>query len=148
MKLMRTTAPRKPGRHAVPATWPTSAPAGRWPDVSKKIYVAVDVTTDSHVMLEHNPTPWTSWDVTVSPLVELYPFKVRQFDSLVNAAHAVADAVDSFQDYDAPDAEGVLASIANHFDDPDKIYVMSEEPDGGGIFLVNEYEWDDHEEED
>lgn len=113
--------------------------------MSKKIYVAIDVTTDSHVMLERNPTPGISWGVTVSPLVELYPFRFRRFDSLVDAAHAVADAVESFQDDDAPDAEEALTSIANHFDDPDRIYVMSEEPDGGGIFLVNEYEWDEEE---
>lgn len=112
--------------------------------MSEMIYSAVDVTTDSYVSLHRNVTPWTSWDVNISPLTSVFGGKTTQFDSLIDAAHAVANAVELFEDGDAPDAEQVLTDIAAHFDD-DKIYLGYEEPDGGGVFLINEYEWDEED---
>ena len=111
--------------------------------MAKVIYQASDLTTDQHVILVHAPNAFSTWCVTISPLSDSFPSSVISYDSLINAAHAVADAVDNFQDEGTPDSEEVLTTIANYFNDPDKIYVQSEEPDGGGIFLVNEYEWDE-----
>lgn len=105
------------------------------------IYNALDVTTDSYVTLERNPTPWTSWDVTISPLTGILPRTSRQFDSLIDAAAYVAGLVGQFEDDDRPSAEDVISGIAGHFND-EKIYVGWDEDD---VFLVNEHEWDEED---
>lgn len=107
--------------------------------MTTQIYRAYDVTTDTLVTLEHAPNAWTSWNViTWGP----GHTGTQRYDSLSDAANAVVDLTDCFEDVDAPDPEQVLTEIVDHFGEPDKIYIMSEEPDGGGIFLVNDYECD------
>lgn len=105
-----------------------------------QVYRYCDATTDTSVTLERNVTPWTSWDVRLSNGSGL---RTLQYDSLIDAASDVAALVIVIgRDDDAPGAERALEDIAAHFDDP-KIYVGYDEGDGGGVYLINEYEWDE-----
>lgn len=105
------------------------------------IYSAIDLSTDMHVTLESTPTPWISWTVTASSATKILPPKAVGYDSLVDAANAVASAVELFEDYDAPSVDDALTAIAENCND-DGIYTMLDYGTGN-IYLVNEHEWDE-----
>lgn len=112
--------------------------------MSTVIYSVADLATDTHVRLERVANPYGMWHVSISTLTRIFPSHEVTYDSLVDAANAVILAVDNFEDDDAPSMREAADAIANHFHD-DKIYRGE---DDEFIWLVNEYEWDEEDEDE
>ena len=90
---------------------------------------------DVSVWLEYAPNAWTSYHLMLSGSLKM------SYDSLVDAVQDVVTAVSNL----GADPQEALDSIVAHFNDP-KIYAGEIEGDEMP-WLVNEYEWDDEEED-
>lgn len=90
---------------------------------------------DVTVELEYAPNAWTSYHLSVNGRL------IMSYDSLINSTDDTVGVVAGL----GGDPEEALDAVIAHFHD-DKIYAGGVEGDQMP-WLVNEYEWDDEEED-
>jgi hypothetical protein len=99
------------------------------------IYRGYDFERDVSVELEYAPNAWTSYHLSIDGALRM------SYDSLINATDGVVRAVAEL----GGDPQEALDAVIAHFHD-DKIYAGEIEGDEMP-WLINEYEWDDEEED-